>query len=69
MEAFSALLALCEGNPTVTGEFPLQRPVTRVFNVFFDLRLKKRLNKHSKRLRFETPSRSFWRYCNEFPIR
>ena len=29
MKAFSALLALCEGNPPVTGGFPSQRPVTR----------------------------------------
>ena len=27
------------------GEFPSQRPVTRSFDVFFDLRLNKRLNK------------------------
>ena len=40
METFSALLALCAGNPPVTGEFPSQRPVTRSFDVFFDLRLK-----------------------------
>ena len=38
MEAFSALLA----GP---GEFPTQRPVTRSFDVFFDLRLNKRLSK------------------------
>ena len=25
------LLAFCEGNPPVTGGFPLQRPVTRSF--------------------------------------
>ena len=37
MEAFSALLALCEGNPPVTGWFPSQRPVTRSFDVFFGL--------------------------------
>ena len=36
MEAFSALLALCERN--FTGEFPSQRPVTQSFDVFFDLR-------------------------------
>ena len=29
METFSALLALCAGYSTVTGEFPTQRPVTR----------------------------------------
>ena len=39
MKAFSALLALCEGNPLVTGGFPSQRPVTRSFEVFFDLRV------------------------------
>ena len=32
---FSALLALCEGNSLVTGEFPAQRPVTRSFDAFF----------------------------------
>ena len=34
METFSALLALCEGNPPVTGGFPLQRPVGRSFAFF-----------------------------------
>ena len=60
---FSALLALCEGNPLVTDEFPSQRPLTRSFDVFFDLRLNKRLSKHSRRRWFETPSRSLWRHC------
>ena len=36
METFSTLLAICEGNSPVTGEFPTQRPVTRSFDVFFD---------------------------------
>ena len=61
METFSALLALCDGNSQVTGEIPSQRPVTRSFGVFFDLRLKKRLGKPTGR--FETPSRPLWRYC------
>ena len=43
-KTFSALLALCEGNPPITSGFPSQRPVTRVFDVFFDLRLNKRLS-------------------------
>ena len=43
METFSALLALY----AVTGEFPSQKPVTRSFDVFFDLRLNKRLSKQS----------------------
>ena len=38
METFSALLAICAGNSPVPGEFPTQRPVTRSFDVFFDLR-------------------------------
>ena len=45
METFSALMAICVGNSPVTGEFPAQRPVTRSFDVFFDLRLNKRLSK------------------------
>ena len=45
METCSALLALCAGNSPVTGEFPSQRPVTRGFDAFFDLRLTKRLSK------------------------
>ena len=45
METYSALLAICAGNSPVTGEFPIQKPVTRSFDVFFDLRLIKRLSK------------------------
>ena len=44
MEPFSALLAFCAGNSPVTGEFPAQMPVTRSFDVCFDLRLNKRLS-------------------------
>ena len=61
---FSALLALCAGNSTVTGEFPTQRPVTQSFDVFFDLRLNKRLSNQSWCGWFETPLRSLWRHCN-----
>ena len=43
METFSALLAIRAGNSPVPGEFPAQRPVTRSFDVFFDLRLNLRL--------------------------
>ena len=68
METFSALLAFCVGNSTVTGEFPAQRPVTPSFDVFFDLRLNKRLRKQSRCRWFKTPSRSLWRPCNVFPI-
>ena len=47
METFSALLAICAGNSPVPGEFPAQRPVTRSFDIFFDVRLNKRLSKQS----------------------
>ena len=64
METFSALLAICAGNSPVTGEFPAQRPVTRSFDVFFNLRLNKRLSKRSWGWWFETPLCSLWRHCN-----
>ena len=35
METFSVLLAICAGNSPVTGEFPAQRPVTRIFDFSF----------------------------------
>ena len=47
METFSALLAICAENSPVPGEFPTQRPVTRSFDVYFDLRPNKRLSKQS----------------------
>ena len=64
METFSALLAICPGNSLVTGEFPTQRPVTRSFDVFFDLRLNKLLSKQSWGWWFETLSHPLWRHCN-----
>ena len=64
MEAFSALLAFCAGNSPVNGELPARRPVTRSFDVFFDLCLKKRLSKQWRRLWFETLFCSLWRHCN-----
>ena len=54
---------LC-GEFTGPGEFPTQRPVTRSFDVFFDLRLNKRLSKKSWGWWFETLSRPLWRQCN-----
>ena len=54
---------LC-GEFTGPGEFPTQRPVTRSFDVFFDLSLKKRLSKESRGWWFQTQSRPLWRHCN-----
>ena len=65
METFSALLALCVGKSSFTGEFPAQRPVTRSFDVFFGLRLNKKLDKQSWGWWFETQSSSLWRHCND----
>ena len=56
MEIFSVL--------PVPGEFPAQRPVTRNFDVFFDLRPSKRLSKQWRGWWFETQSRSLWRHRN-----
>ena len=65
METFSASLALCAGNSPVTGEIPTQRPVAQSFDVFFYLRLNKRLSKQSWGWWFETPSHPLWRHCND----
>ena len=64
METFSALLAICAGISPVPGEFLAQRPVTRSFDVFFDMRLNKRLSKQSWDWWFETLSFPLWRHCN-----
>ena len=62
---------LC-GEFAVPGEFPPppppQRPVTRSFDVFFDLRLDKRLSKQSWGRWFDTPSRPLWRHCNDILV-
>ena len=63
-ETLSALLVLREGNPSVTGGFPSQRPVTRTFDVFFGVHPDKRLRKQTRCWWFETPWRSLWRHCN-----
>ena len=56
---------LC-GEFTGPGEFPTQRPVTRNYDVFFDLRLNKRLSKQPRGWWFDTPSWSLGRQCNDF---
>ena len=52
---------LC-GDFTGPGEFPAQRPVTRSFDVFFDLRLNKRLSKQSWGWWFETTWGPLWHH-------
>ena len=56
---------LC-GEFTGPGEVPTQKPVTPSFDVFFDLRLNKRLSKQPWGWWFETLSWSLWRQCNGF---
>ena len=58
---------LC-GEFTGPGEFPAQRPVTRSFDVFFDLCPNKRLSKQPWGWWFDTPSWSLWRQCNVLGI-
>ena len=58
------LLALWEGNPPVTSEFPSQRPVTCSFDVFFDLCLNKQLSKQSRRWWCEMPPHSLRHHWN-----
>ena len=55
---------LC-GEFTGPGEFPAQRPVTRSFDVVFDLRLNTQLSKQPWGWWFETPSWSLWRHFND----
>ena len=62
METFSTLLAIWIHRSPVNS--PHKWPVTRSFDVFFDLRLNKRLSKQSLGWWFEKPSRPLWRYCN-----
>ena len=50
--------------PFVRG-IPSQRPVTRSFDVIYDLCLNKRFSKQPRRWWFEMPWCSLWRHCNE----
>ena len=60
---------ICAGNSPVNGEFPSQRPFTRSFDVFCDLRRNKPLSKQSWVWRFEMPSRLLWRHCNSYDLK
>ena len=52
------------GSSPVTVEFPAQRPVTRSFEVLFDVRLNTQLSKQSWGWWFETSSCPLWSHCN-----
>ena len=64
MEIFSALLAICAGNSPAHGEFPAQRPVTRNFDIYFDMHPNNQLSKQLWGWWFETQSRPLWRHRN-----
>ena len=74
IETFSALLALCEGDPPVTGGLwggctgdrwiPLTKANDAERGCFLLSLLNKRLRKQSRRQWFKTPSRSLCRLCN-----
>ena len=61
METFSALLALCHRSPVNSHHKGQWRGA---FDVFFELRLNKHLNKQSWGWWFETLSHSSWRHCS-----
>ena len=57
----------CAGNSLVTGEPPSQRPVTRSFDIFYDLHLNKWFSNTIGTS--ETPSCPLLRHCNVFSYR
>ena len=57
----------CKNTGSKCG-FPSQRPVTRSFDVSFDLHLNKCLSKQSWGCWFETTSWSLWRHCNDLSM-
>ena len=69
MKTFAALLDICAGNSRVIGEFPALKPVTRSFDVFFDMGVNKRLGEQSWGWWFGTPLRWLWRYSNEIIVK
>ena len=64
MEALSALLALCERNPSVTDGFPSQRAVMWTFDVSFYVSLNKLLDKQSRGLVIWDATTVMWRHCD-----
>ena len=60
METFSALLALCAGNPPVIDGFPHKGQWRKAFDVFFICAWT------NGWANTRAPSRSLWRHCNEF---
>ena len=68
IDLYSLLWLFQQSMMTSSNEFPTQRPVTRSFGGFSDLRLNERLSKQSWGWWFETPWSSFWRHCNAWIV-
>ena len=68
METFFGVTDPLCGEFTGHRWIPTQRPVTRRFDVFFGLRLNKRLGKQSWCWWFEMPLRSLWCHCDVFHL-
>ena len=64
MEPFYASLALCEENSPAIGEFPSQRPVTRSFDVFFDMPEQTAEQTIAAPVIWDVIALSMWRHCN-----
>ena len=60
MEALSELLALCEGNPPVTGGFTSQKASSTGFDIYFNVSLNKLLKNQLNIQWFDTS----WRSCD-----
>ena len=65
MESWECMMTSSNGNifcvtGHLCGEFTTQRPVTRSFDIFFDLHHNKRLSKQSWGWWFATPLHSLW---------
>ena len=58
MDTLSTLLALCDGNPPVTGGFPSQGVIIRISDICLVVRLNKLLSKQSSYWWSETSWRS-----------
>ena len=65
LEKISALLAFVRGIHRSPVNFPHKGQWRRAL-MFSLICANKGLGKHSRRRWFETPSRSLWRYCNDF---
>ena len=65
METLSALLALCEGNPLVTGGFPTNDQWSRIL-IFLCRQLDKAVEQTVEWLVIWDAMMPMWHHCNDF---